>query len=74
MNPKPRHVTYRAFAPSGRGSRGSRTFALPGTQITVEGADGQECERRITAICRDCGFPIRRTLATMRRVRLRALV
>ena len=72
MNPKPRHVTYRAFAPSGRDGRGSR--ALPGTQITVECADGQECERRVETICRDYGFPLRRTLATMRRVRLRALV
>lgn len=57
----PKTVRYRAFC-----SRlPKRVVPL---RITVEGANGQECEERIRAICRDYRLPIKRTLATMRRV------
>ena len=71
MKPKSLHVTYRAFASYPAQHRARTPLPL---RITVEGRDGNDCERRIKAICREYCLPMRRTLTTMRRVRLRALV
>lgn len=66
----PKTVRYRAFAPSRSSKLGSRTFALPGTRLTVEGRNGEECVARIKRICREYRLPVRATLATIRRARL----
>ena len=67
----PRHVTYRAFAPPLR--QPFPRFSA-NTRITVEGASGNDCKRRIRAICRAYRLPVRATLATMRRMRPRMMV
>lgn len=82
MKPTPKLVTYCAFAARPHKSHGqgcAKRFhsmaacdcfkAFDGTRITIEGRDGQDCERRAKAICRDYRLPIRATLATLRRVR-----